>query len=107
VGSLRHFAIETGNSQFLAVECVSEQGKAHCSDIGGTCITERDGYYITSGLCIGLGILAVVTYVIPTARKLQGESLLTTYIAHRVSSVLCVKRCRYQSGVSIHDTVID
>jgi len=63
---------EAGSSLTVkAVECVSEQGKAHCSDIGGTCITERDGYYITSALCIGLGILAVVTYVIPTARKLQ------------------------------------
>src|ERR1700761_529824 len=74
VGSLRYSAIEGASSHLLAVECVSEQGKSHCSDIGGTCVTERDGYYITNGLCVGLGIIAVVTYVVPTARKLQGES---------------------------------
>jgi len=64
---------EAGSSLTVqAVECVSEQGKAHCSDIGGTCITERDGYFITSGLCLGLGIVALVGYVLPVARKLQG-----------------------------------
>ncbi|KAN0129643.1 Acetyl-coenzyme A transporter 1 [Lactarius tabidus] len=63
---------EAGSSLTVkAVECVSEQGKGHCSDIGGACITERDGYYITSVLCVGLGIIALVTYVLPTARKLQ------------------------------------
>jgi hypothetical protein len=57
-----------------AAECVSEQGKARCSDIGGTCITERDGYYITTGLCLGLGVITLVTFILPSARKLQGES---------------------------------
>ena len=56
-----------------AAECVSEQGKALCSDIGGTCITERDGYFITTGLCLTLGVITLVTFIIPTARKLQGE----------------------------------
>jgi hypothetical protein len=58
-----------------AAECVSEQGKARCSSIGGTCITERDGYYITTGLCLGLGVIVLVAFIIPTARKLQGELL--------------------------------
>ncbi|KAH9959453.1 acetyl-coenzyme A transporter 1-domain-containing protein [Russula dissimulans] len=54
-----------------AAECVSERGKARCSDIGGTCITERDGYYITTGLCLGLGVITLVAFILPTARKLQ------------------------------------
>lgn len=44
-----------------------------CSDIGGTCITERDGYFITTALCLTLGIICLVTFILPTARRLQGE----------------------------------
>jgi hypothetical protein len=44
-----------------------------CSDIGGTCITERDGYFITTGLCLALGVTSLVIFIIPTARRLQGE----------------------------------
>jgi len=63
---------EAGSSLTVkAAECVSEQGKALCSDIGGTCITERDGYYITNALCLGLGIITLVAFILPTARKLQ------------------------------------
>jgi len=54
-----------------AAECVSERGKARCSEIGGTCITERDGYYITTGLCLSLGVITLVAFILPTARKLQ------------------------------------
>ena len=56
-----------------AAECVSEQGKTMCSDIGGSCKTERDGYFITTGLCLTLGVISLVTFIIPTARRLQGE----------------------------------
>jgi len=44
-----------------------------CSDIGGTCITERDGYFIATGLCLGLGVISLAIFIIPTARRLQGE----------------------------------
>jgi hypothetical protein len=44
-----------------------------CSDIGGTCITERDGYFITTGLCLALGVISLVVFILPTARRLQGE----------------------------------
>ncbi|KAL4246768.1 AmpG-like permease/Acetyl-coenzyme A transporter 1 [Abortiporus biennis] len=54
-----------------AAECVSEHGKQACKDLGGECITERDGYYIVSAICMGVGTLLVVFYLIPTARKLQ------------------------------------
>lgn len=54
---------------------MSDIGKSHCADIGGTCITERDGYYIVSALCVGLGALILVLFVTPTARRLQGKQL--------------------------------
>ncbi|KAF5392407.1 hypothetical protein D9757_002184 [Collybiopsis confluens] len=54
-----------------ASECVSEHGQALCREIGGTCVTETDGYYIVSTACFVFGIVFLVAYVIPTARKLQ------------------------------------
>ncbi|KAF9056449.1 acetyl-coenzyme A transporter 1-domain-containing protein [Panaeolus papilionaceus] len=54
-----------------ATECVSDHGKAACKDIGGTCISEKDGYYTVMALSIGFGALFLVAFIIPTARKLQ------------------------------------
>lgn len=54
-----------------ATECVSDHGKALCKEINGQCITETDGYYIVSAICMGLGLLALLVFIIPTARKLQ------------------------------------
>ncbi|KAF9454985.1 hypothetical protein P691DRAFT_654525 [Macrolepiota fuliginosa MF-IS2] len=54
-----------------AAECVSEYGKAMCKDISGECITETDGYYIVSGICMLFGLIFLVAFIIPTARKLQ------------------------------------
>ncbi|KZT22107.1 MFS general substrate transporter [Neolentinus lepideus HHB14362 ss-1] len=58
-------------TEAVAAECVSEQGKAHCADVGGECITERDGYYWVSVICITFGVLFFVFYIAPTARRLQ------------------------------------
>ncbi|KAG5636560.1 hypothetical protein H0H81_007612 [Sphagnurus paluster] len=54
-----------------ATECVSDHGKALCKDINGVCITHRDGYYSMSALCMVLGVVILVTFIIPKARKLQ------------------------------------
>ncbi|KAH7345079.1 acetyl-coenzyme A transporter 1-domain-containing protein [Rhizoctonia solani] len=54
-----------------ATECVSDHGKATCTDLGGTCVTERDGYYIVSWICIGLGVSILTFYIWPTAKRLQ------------------------------------
>lgn len=43
-----------------------------CRDIGGECVTERDGYYMVSALCMTFGVVLLVTFIIPNARKLQG-----------------------------------
>jgi hypothetical protein len=52
-----------------------------CADLGGQCITERDGYYMTTGLCISFGICLLLFYVIPTARRLEGKPALLHRIA--------------------------
>ncbi|KAG6381373.1 acetyl-coenzyme A transporter 1-domain-containing protein [Boletus reticuloceps] len=56
-----------------AAECVSDRGKELCADINGECVTEQDGYYYVSAICVIFGVLFLVGYVIPTARRLQGE----------------------------------
>lgn len=43
-----------------------------CSAAAGTCVMERDGYYITTGICLTVGIIFLVGYIIPTAKRLQG-----------------------------------
>ncbi|TFY70069.1 hypothetical protein EVJ58_g9 [Rhodofomes roseus] len=60
-----------GDIVVQATECVSDHGKAACAQLGGECVTEQDGYYTVSAICLGLGLLSVVFYMIPTARKLQ------------------------------------
>ena len=58
-----------------ATECVSDHGKATCKDIHGECITHSDGYYLVSGVCMSLGLLILVIFIIPKARKLQGRCI--------------------------------
>ncbi|KAI0344059.1 MFS general substrate transporter [Trametopsis cervina] len=70
------FSVATCHQEALsltlnAAECVSDHGKAACADLGGECITERDGYYIVSGICLALGVLSVIFFMIPVGRKLQ------------------------------------
>ncbi|TDL28917.1 MFS general substrate transporter [Rickenella mellea] len=64
----------TDSLTVAATECVSDTGKAKCSEIGGECITERDGYYIVSTICITVGTVMLIFYIAPTARKLQALS---------------------------------
>lgn len=56
-----------------ASECVSERGQALCKEINGECITETDGYYIVSAICMLFGLFFLVAFIIPTARRLQGR----------------------------------
>lgn len=85
-------------TQGLAAECVSEIGKEHCSAIGGECITERDGYYYVSAICIAFGVLFLVGYIMPTARRLECESIecfLTQLVTVRVA--IPIQRWRVSS----------
>ncbi|CAA7259985.1 unnamed protein product [Cyclocybe aegerita] len=54
-----------------ATECVSDHGKAACKDIGGKCVTHTDGYYTVTIICLAFGLIFLVAFIIPTARKLQ------------------------------------
>ncbi|KAI0259005.1 acetyl-coenzyme A transporter 1-domain-containing protein [Gloeopeniophorella convolvens] len=58
-----------------AAECVSERGRAQCAALGGRCVTVRDGYFVTTGVCLALGLFFLVAFIIPTARKLQALPL--------------------------------
>jgi len=86
--AIDYFTIATcevdGNSTSLTaqgVECVSEEGKALCSAAAGTCVMQRDGYYITTGICLVVGLLFIVAYVIPTAKRLQALPLTKWRVA--------------------------
>ena len=57
----------------IASECISEHGKHACEELGGTCITERDGYYTMSAVCVLVGALTLLVWIGRTAKHLQGE----------------------------------
>ena len=38
-------------------------------------MTERDGYYAMSVICIAVGVTVLVMFVLPTTRRLQSESV--------------------------------
>ncbi|KZT61825.1 MFS general substrate transporter [Calocera cornea HHB12733] len=54
-----------------ASECISEHGLAQCKDLGGTCVTEKDGFYTVSWICMTLGVIIFLAYIGPAARRLQ------------------------------------
>ncbi|KAH9988801.1 acetyl-coenzyme A transporter 1-domain-containing protein [Russula compacta] len=62
-------------------ECVTEEGRALCSAASGRCVMERDGYYITTGICLSVGLIFLVAYVIPTAKRLQALPLTKWRVA--------------------------
>lgn len=64
----------------IAAECVSEHGKTQCAAIDGQCIVERDGYYLVSAFGFLFGVVFILGYIIPTARKLQGKSYTSVFV---------------------------
>lgn len=60
------------NFRVSAEECVSEHGKKACKEIGGNCVTEQDGYYTVSIICIVTGTLLFIFFILPVAKKLEG-----------------------------------
>lgn len=75
--SIASCEVDGDNASSIAkgAECVSEGGKAMCTAAAGTCVMERDGYYITTGICIVVGLSFFVAYIIPTAKRLQALPL--------------------------------
>ena len=78
---------------------MSEHGKAACTNLGGQCVTEQDGYYIVSALCVGFGLLSVLFFLIPTAKKLQGALLRLSplYFADGYTKAVPVSKWRIYS----------
>ena len=63
--------LHMANASLSLGECKSEAGLEHCSKMGGTCATIRDGYFATSTICIGLGVVTFVFFIVPICRRLQ------------------------------------
>ena len=55
--------------------CVLEPDKHRCTDGGGVCHIQRDGYYVTNIICVIIGIVTFVAYIRPRARQLQALPL--------------------------------
>ncbi|RXW17422.1 hypothetical protein EST38_g8445 [Candolleomyces aberdarensis] len=63
--------IPDAGSEILVKECVSEAGKSHCKALKGNCVMERDGYYIVTTAGMIFGMIFLVGFIYPSARKLQ------------------------------------
>lgn len=88
-------------SFILATECVSDHGQLQCKEIGGTCVQETDGYYMVNAICLAFGIVFLVAFIIPTARKLQS----TCQLGHDYTGPLTVVIRTSNTGVESKDAV--
>ncbi|KAG8534137.1 uncharacterized protein KY384_000981 [Bacidia gigantensis] len=59
----------------LPASCVTESDQKQCKDGGGTCVIDRDGYYITNIVCVAVGIVTFLFYIRPAAMRLQALPL--------------------------------
>lgn len=66
-----HILPGLGASGTANSECTSDAGKAACKAVGGHCIIERDGYYITSTICVVIGAIVLFGFILPKATQLQ------------------------------------
>ena len=67
-------------------ECTSDQGKAQCAAVGGSCHILRDGYYITSTVCVVIGTVLLVGYILPVCRRLQSLPAAAWRVKHGAGS---------------------
>ncbi|KAA8896093.1 acetyl-coenzyme A transporter 1-domain-containing protein [Sphaerosporella brunnea] len=65
----------TATTPFDPFSCALEQDKHICTDLGGTCNVERDGYYVTNVLCIIIGVVTFWAYIKPVATRLSALPL--------------------------------
>ena len=80
--------------------------------MSGQCVTEHDGYYYVSAICLVLGVLTCVLYIIPTAKRLEGEpgsptsgfdEILThlgSITCDQMAGVFCIVTCVQQHMIS-------
>ena len=55
--------------------CVLQAERDRCKDGGGTCVIERDGYYIVNILCVIFGVVTFWAFIKPRALQLQSLPL--------------------------------
>lgn len=70
-----HIKESTREIVIQAEECVSEPGRERCKELGGECITEVDGYYTVSLICVTIGAVLLLGYIWPKAKHLQALPL--------------------------------
>ena len=58
-----------------AFQCGVEAEKHRCKDGGGTCIIQRDGYYMTNIICVIIGAVTFWGFIKPAVLKLQALPL--------------------------------
>jgi len=66
--------------------------------MNGQCVVIQDGYYYVSVICIVLGVLACVLYIIPTAKRLEGEPRSPASGFDRSLTRLCSIACDQMAG---------
>ncbi|MCJ1308207.1 hypothetical protein MMC25_001860 [Agyrium rufum] len=69
-----------------AFSCALEAEKHRCIEGGGTCVLERDGYYVTNVVCVIIGVISFVTFIRPKAKALQALPLRAWRVAPEASS---------------------
>lgn len=52
-------------------ECTSELGKEACAGAKGSCVTERDGYFVMTFACMTVSALLLMYHILPTIKKLM------------------------------------
>ncbi|KAI5846524.1 acetyl-coenzyme A transporter 1-domain-containing protein [Morchella snyderi] len=60
---------------FEPFSCALEAQRQACGERGGSCVVERDGYYITNVLCVLVGLVTFVAYIKPAVERLSALPL--------------------------------
>jgi PAT family acetyl-CoA transporter-like MFS transporter 1 len=55
--------------------CALQPDKERCIAGGGTCVLERDGYYLVNMLCVLFGLVTFIWYIRPRVARLQALPL--------------------------------
>ena len=66
--------------------------------MNGQCVTVQDGYYYVSAICIALGVLTFVVYIIPTAKRLEGEPRSPASYFDELLTHCCSVACNQMAG---------
>ncbi|EPS37382.1 hypothetical protein H072_8912 [Dactylellina haptotyla CBS 200.50] len=63
-------------------DCVAQDAKKHCLDMGGKCVISKDGYYITNILCVLFGAVTFWVFIRGAVAKLQALPLRAWRLAN-------------------------